>query len=79
MKTPQLAPFFQNVCCFSSQSLARQMSYLSPEQTLRLLKELKKASIRDQLFEQAAGFRNAEKALSELRAKPRPRKASTPA
>lgn len=77
MKTPQLAPFFQNVCCFSSQALARQMLDIPAVQALNLLKELKEASIRDQLFEQAAGFRNAETALRELCSNPLRRKPRT--
>jgi hypothetical protein len=66
MKTPDLTAYFNPACAFSAQSLALTLQSLPVLTASIVITALKEASIRDQGFEQACGFRNAETALSEV-------------
>lgn len=67
-----LAQFFNTPSAFTGLSLANTLNGLHYSEAMIVLRFLKEASVRDQCFEQASGFRNAEKALKKAAA-PTPR------
>ena len=77
MKTPNLRGFFMPVNALSSDAISRQLLVMNPHSALDLIGALKEASIRDQLFEQAASFRNAERALAVLMKEPKRKRAAS--
>jgi hypothetical protein len=74
MTVEYLAQFFNTPSAFTGLSLAKTLNGLDYQEAMIVLRFLKEASVRDQCFEQASGFRNAEKAL-EKAAAPTPRTA----
>lgn len=74
MTIKHLASFFNSPSAFTGISLAATLEGLYYPEAMIVLRFLKEASVRDQCFEQASGFRNAEKALEKVAA-PTPRTA----
>lgn len=66
MTVENLASFFNTPSAFTGYALAATLNGLSKADLMTVLRFLKEASVRDQCFEQAQGFRNAERALARF-------------